>query len=336
MQKLNAKLLDTLEVFSDLQNLYAYKEDTRGVLKKMYENTLEVLNTPEIDISNLVDSNGDNLLHLASSSYNIEFFMKAASKGVNPYILNNNNRNAFQSRHYDFAANLWKNFEHIYFDNKFTTKSFELITNGFHKSFKQSIYENNIKNNVSQFNINELSQFLNHNDIYSHRNVLLFLLEKYNNTLTNLLDFVLNNQETFTPEDNSLALLCGLKYMNINNKQLESDMFFELFVDNNKFSIDVNFLQSMQYSANKYQKPSFQQIFHKQTQILIDNEYILEKKLDFYLAFKYTKDGKDYHSVHNLAELYYALSLEPVWNYYSIQKKTEFKTSLQKEKKLKL
>lgn len=327
MTDLKTKLSDTLELFHDLQNLSMFQEDNRGVLKTMYENTLEVLNNTTIDITGLVDEKNNNLLHLSSASYNVDYFIKAAAKGINPYLKNNDNRNAFQSRHYGFANTLWKKFEHIYFDTQVKSKSFSHITQGFHTLFKQAIYEANIKNNSSEYELSHIAQFLKDNDIYSHKNVLLFAFEKYNGTLTNLLSFIFQQQEELTPEENSIALHCCLKYMSMNNKKLEFNLLFDMFIEDTDFSINEDFLQSMKYSAENYKKSSFQEVFHKQTQILIDKKYNPKNKFKFYFSFNHTKNDKNLQSINNLSELYKNLSLNSVWNYYSLQHKLQSKES---------
>lgn len=321
MTDLETQLSDTLDMFTDLQHLYYYKEDDRGTLKKIYENALFVLNSPDIDVTHLTDEKGNNLLHLAADSFNVDFFVQAAHKGIDPYIKNNQNRNAFHSRHYDFSNSLWKKFEHIYFDAKIKSKSFSEVTTGFHKSFKQAIFEHNIKHNSTHYTLKEITTFLKDNDIYSHRNILLFSIEKINGSVTDLLEFVTQNKDTLTPEDNSLALHCGLKYMWTKAKKLEADLFLDIFINDFDFSIDENFLQSMRFSAEKYEKSSFKDIFHKQTEILIDNNYSLKKKFNFYFNFPHTYKNKDEYSILNLSQLYKVLSLEPVWNYYNIQNK---------------
>jgi hypothetical protein len=323
--ELTIKLDDTLNLFYDLQNLYAYKEDTRGILKKIYENTLEVLNNPEINLNDLKDENNNNLLHLASDAFNLNFFIKAAQKGINPYEKNNKGRNAFQSRNYDFANMFWKKFEHIYFDSDIKEKSFSHITKGFHPLLKQAIYEQNIKTNSSQYNLKEISDFLKNEGIYSHNNVLSFAFNKFNNSLVDLLDFIVSNENTFTSEDNSLALHCGLKHMIYKNSSLESSYLFDLFIDNADFCINENFLQSMQLSADNYRKSSFQSIFHKQTQILVEKNYNPNKKFDFYFYCHLQYKDKEIHSLNNLKELYKIYSLEPVWNYYKINNNLKIK-----------
>lgn len=335
MSELDKKLSDTLEVFNDLNNIHIFEDDTHGVLKKMYINTLDVLNNQFIHVENLVDNNNNNLLHLAASSCNIDFFLKAAAKGINPYLKNNDNRNAFQSRHYDFANTLWKKFEHIYFDSEVKKKSFSILTNGFHNIFKQAIYEKNIKINSSQYELIEISQFLKNNDIYSNKNVLLFALDKHNGKLTNLLSFIFEQQEELTPEENSIALHCCLKYMSMNSKKLEFNLLFDMFIENTEFAINEDFLQSMKYSAKNYNKSSFQEIFHKQTQILIDKKYDSKNNFEFYFSF-HTKEN-DLRSIKNLSDFYTTLSLNSVWNYYYLKYKLQSKetTSIQ-IKKLKI
>lgn len=321
MTDLQTQLSDTLDMFTDLQHLYYYKEDDRGTLKKIYENALFVLDNPEIDVLELVDEKGNNLLHLASDAFNVEFFIKAARKGINPYETNKSKRNAFHSRHYDFANSLWKKFEHIYFDSQIVSKSFSEVTKGFHVSFKQAIYENNIRHNGNSYDLKEVSQFLKENNLYSHKNVLLFAYEKINGSMTELLDFVTQNKEELTPEENSLALHCALRFTRIKSSKMEMDLLLDLFVNEHTFSIDENFLQSMKFTAEKYDKSSFQNIFHKQTQILVDNNYKLKKKFNFYFEMHYMKKDKQEYSIDNLSQLYKVLSLEPVWNYYHIHNK---------------
>lgn len=187
---INQKLEDTLNIFYDLNNLYYYEEHN-GKLKIMYDNMLEVLNNPEYDVTSLKDENNNNLLHLAAKSSNVKYFILAAKKGLNPYALNLKNLNAFQGKSYDFATQLWKNFEHLYFDDKIKNKSFSFITQGFHKEFKQSIFEKNIKNNSTHYSINEISDFLTANDIYSHENVLEFCVEKVHLSSQNYLNLLI-------------------------------------------------------------------------------------------------------------------------------------------------
>lgn len=279
---LDKKLQDTLEVFSDLQNLYAYEEDTRGVLRTMYDNTVEVLNNPDIDVENLIDEKGNTLLHLASQANDIDYFIKAAHKKINPYIKNDKNRNAFQSKHYEFANNLWKKFERVYFDNSIKEKSFDKLTKNFHKSFKTAIYENNIKNNKFDFNIKKISEFLKEQDIYSHINVLNFAFEKFDSPLLDLLEFVIENETTLTPEHNSFALHCALKQLQFKNNLFECSYMLDMFMQDADFAIDEHFLQSMQISASNYKKAGFDVILQKQTSLLVSKCYNPKENFGFY------------------------------------------------------
>lgn len=209
---INEKLEDTLNIFYDLNNLYYYEEH-HGKLKVMYDNMLEVLTNPEYDVTYLKDKHQNNLLHLAANSSNIKYFILAAKKGINPYALNLKNLNAFQGKSYDFASQLWKNFEHLYFDDKIKNKSFSFITQGFHKEFKQSIFEKNIKNNSTHYSINEISEFLNANEIYSHENVLEFCVEKVQCKLTELFEFVNLNEDSLLPCHYSMIAFIAIKNM---------------------------------------------------------------------------------------------------------------------------
>lgn len=333
---LKNKLEDTLNLYYDLQHLYVYEEDSRGVLRKIYDNTLEVLESSEIDITELKDEKNNNLLHLAADAFNLKFFIKAAHKGINPYSKNDKGRNAFQSRHYDFANSFWKKFDHIYFDTKITEKSFDNVTKGFHPLLKQAIYEQNIKTNTSQYNLKQIAQFLKEQGIYSHANVLSFAFHKFNNPLVDLLDFLVSNEKTLTPEDNSLALHCGLKHMIYKNSTLESSFLLDMFIENADFAINENFLQSMYLSADNYKTSSFQSIFHKQTQILVEKKYNPKQKFDFYFSCHHTYKDKEIHSLNNLRELYQIYSLEPIWNYYKINHKLKLKDNSIKIKKPKI
>lgn len=335
-EELKVKLEDTLNLFYDLQNLYAYEEDTRGVLRKMYDHTIEVLNNPDIDVTQLKDEKGSNLLHLSADSFNVKYFILAAHKGINPYVKNNKGRNAFQSRHYDFANSFWKKFEHIYFDTEIVDKSFSHLTQGFHPLLKQAIYEQNIKGNTTHYTLKEITKFLKEENIYSHNNVLSFAFHKFDNTLVDLLDFLISNEQTLTPEDNSLALHCGLKHMLFKNSSLESSYLFEMFINDSDFSINENFLQSMQLSADNYKKSSFQEIFHKQTKILVNKNYNTKKKFDFYFSCHHKYKDKEIHHIDNLRELYSIYGLEPVWNYYKINHKLKIKDDGIKIKKPKI
>lgn len=324
---IDKKLNDTLEVFYDLQNLYAYEEDNRGVLRTMYDNTLEVLANPDIDVKNLLDEKGNNLLHLAATANNITFFIKAAHKGIDPYIKNHNNRNAFQSKHYEFANNLWKKFEHIYFDNSIKDKSFEKVTQGFHLNFKQAIYENNIKNNKFNFNIKEISQFLKDQNIYSHENVLHFVFDKFDGSLLDLLEFVVHHEKELTPENNSFALHCALKHLQFKNNLFESSYLLDMFMNDTNFSMNEHFLQSMQISASHYKKPGFADILHNQTNILVRHNYNIKENFNFYYHCHHKTNNKEIHSVKNLEELYQVYDLQSVYNYYHIDYKLKEKNN---------
>lgn len=321
MNQLSKKLSDTLEVFQDLQNLYVYKEATSGILKTMYDNTMDILNKPNINVINLLDEKDNNLLHLAADAYNVNFFLLVASQGINPYLKNKNNRNAFQSKHYDFANIIWKKFEHINFDNQIINKSFKHITQGFHSSFKQAIYESNIGNNSSHYDIDQLIDFLNENNIYSHHNVLLFSLEKYNGNIHHLLSFITKNFNTMTPEDNSLAIHCCLKTITINHKKQDHSLLFDQFINHSVFSLDSHFFQSMKYSAQHYKKTFFQNIFHKQTKILVQNQYNIKQSFNFYFFIPLKNQSANISSIEKLSELYQLFSLQPVWDYYHVQHK---------------
>lgn len=321
MSQLSTQLSDILEVFQDLNNLHIYKDSNSNILQSMYNNTIEVLKNPDIDISHLLDLKGNNLLHLAAQSFHVDFFLQVAAKGIDPYLKNNEKRNAFQSKHYEFPNAIWKKFEHIYFDNDIINKSFFHLTQGFHFNFKQVIYQNNIKNNSSQYELDDIIQFLNDNDIYSHHNVLLFAFEKYNGNLHHLLNFITKNVDNMTLEDNSLALHCYLKNIAMNNQNHNSLSFFEQFINHSSFSLDQHFFQSMKYSAQYYKKDIFQHIFHKQTEILVQNKYNIDQSFNFYFFIPLKNQSANISSIEKLSELYQLFSLQPVWDYYHVQHK---------------
>lgn len=333
---LDKKLQDTLEVFSDLQNLYAYEEDTRGVLRQMYDNTLEVLHNPDINVKNLVDDQGNTLLHLAAHANHIEYFIKAAHKGIDPYIQNSKNRNAFYSRHYEFANTLWKSFEHVYFSNTVKDKSFEKVTQEFHLNFKQKIYENNIKNNKFDFNIQQICQFLKQQNIYSHNNVLMFAFDKFDSPLAELLEFVIEHEKSLSSENNSLALHCALKHLQFKNTLSKNSHMLDMFMNNADFAVNQHFLQSMQISASNYHKSGFDNILHKQTSILINNNYNIKEKFNFYYQCSHKQNNKEIHSVDNLEQLYQVYNLQSVYNYYKIDFKLQEKNNATVIKRLKI
>lgn len=318
MMSINEKLQDTLNVFYDLNNLYYYEENN-GKLKIMYDNMLEVLSNSKYDVSSLKDENNNNLLHLAAQSSNVKYFLLAAKKGLNPYDVNLKKLNAFHGKDYDFANQIWKKFEHLYFDNKIPNKSFEFITEGYHVDFKQSIFEKNIRNNSTHYSIDEISNFLKQNNIYSHDNVLLFCENKIEMNLTHLFDFVNSNEDSLLPKHYSMILFISLKNMSIHKKQRAiGEFLLPDFLTNHSFDVDSYFLRSINFSAQKYNKDLFKEIFHEQIKILFKEKHDFNKDFDFYFDFF---DNQKPSSFKTLMDLLIHYDLTPVYHYISINEK---------------
>ena len=312
------KLEDTLNIFYDLNNLYYYEENN-GKLKIMYDNMLEVLHNPQFDVSCLKDEKNNNLLHLAAQSSNVKYFLLAAKKGLNPYDINDKKMNAFQGKSYDFANQVWKVFEHLYFDNKISNKSFEFITEGYHIDFKQSIFEKNIKHNSSHYSIDEISNFLKQNNIYSHDNVLLFCESKIEMNLTDLFDFFNYHEDSLLPQHHSMILFISLKNMFIHKKQRAiGEVLLPDFLTQHSFDLDTYFLKSINYSAQKYNKDIFKEIFHQQIEILCKENYDFNKEFNFYYDFY---DNQKPSSFKKMMDLIIHYKLTPVYHFFSINDK---------------
>ena len=315
---INEKLEDTLNIFYDLNNLYYYEEHD-GKLKSMYDNMMEVLSNPTYNVLHLKDEKNNNLLHLASQSSNVKFFLLAAKKGINPYDLNNNKKNAFQGKSYDFAGLLWKNFEHLYFDNKIQNKSFQKITEGYHVDFKQSIFEKNIQHNSTHYSLDAISDFLKSNHIYSHDNVLLFCENKVEMKLTDLFDFINTHSETLLPRHYSISLFIILKNMSLHKKQRAIGEYLVTdLLANHSFEFDSFFLKSMNFSAQKYHHDLFKEVFHQQTEILCKNQYKFDEKFPFYFDFF---DNQKASHFNTLMDLFIYYKLTPVYHYFSMNDK---------------
>lgn len=341
--ELKIKLEDTLNLFYDLKNTSFYEDCDNSFVKKMLNNTYEVLNNPDIDVTELKDEKGRNLLHLAAESSHLDYFIKAAHKGINPYLNNDKRINAFQSGNYNFANSFWQKFNNIYFDDKIVQKSFSQITKGFHPLLKQSIYKENIKNNTSHYNLDEISHFLKEENIYSHHNVLFFAIHKFNSPLEDLLHFIHTNKTTLTPQDNSLALRCGLKNMGFKKSNEQTHALFEQFIDESEFSLENDFFQSIASSVVHYSNSHFQSIIHKQIKILAEKDYDPYHSLDFHLnnyVFSHKSLGKisEDNQLHSFSEFMKDCKFDhfdSIFNYFKLQKQLENKNEKTNIKKTK-
>ena len=320
------KINDTLDLFTDLNNLYYYENDYRGKLKSMYNNALEALQNNEYNeiIQQTFDENGNSLLHLAAYYNNVKFFLMAAKKGINPYLKNNKQLNAFHSKSYDFASDLWKKLDRLFFESKklsnvnSSESSFLKITTGFHPLFKQTIYEKNIKNNSSSLNIQEITDFLKDAELFSNKNVLLFIKEKFNIKPSEILNFLLNNID-LTIEENSLGLNSFLKACTFNKPTSYDLLLLENWINCSNFEINEEFLNSLLYPATKYNSIHYKPIFNKQTEILIKEQYDINSDLNFYFLNNSTTNNKT--SFKKISELYEHFKLMPIYNYYQLNNK---------------
>lgn len=166
---------DLFTFFFDLENILRDEYDTSSSLAIFKFKCQEYLLNREYPDINIQDEEGNTFLHYAMESGKLSYCYELLSLGSNPYVINQEGRNAFQvkKKHYNFISDFWKYYE------KLSLHEFNKQALLYHSEFRQTVFDIVLDKQFIKMPFNQLHSYLNQIDLYTIPNHINLLFSVY-------------------------------------------------------------------------------------------------------------------------------------------------------------
>lgn len=286
MNKNDKILFEFLYDLEGILNSYQYSL----ALNKLYTDAQNIFLNKTYSNINIQNEDGNTFLHFAFEQGNHKYINQLLQSGANPYIKNNNNKNAFQvqKKNYDFMSKFWNNYEkdiNLYFDifikdaKKYHPEFRQTLldisiekTSGFNKNsiqyIEKSLKSINLLNNKNIINLlMKSSKFEVSENSFDKKFTYLLKLDKDDSDNNFILETLIDKLLRFRIAPNNLAL-------------------FIKFIEENSFKYDLSFYKSITNSQLllNYEIPHYQTIINT----------LIDKSLKENFDLKYTFEDFTY------------------------------------------
>lgn len=318
----NTKLI--FDFFNDLNNLFYYQDNYNKQCYKIYLEVEHILKTNAIDFTQQ-DEKGNTLLHYAFLCKNFRYIHILLQKGVNPFVINNQNDNCFQmSKDQSFISKFWKEYEYSFNIEEKNVHQIIHTMNQFHADFKQIFFEKNIYSIVLDFV--PFLDFLEKTNLKSNYNILLYYSKKIQIDNINFQKLILYaSQNKFSEVENSFLLF---NFKNVEQNRINQKIILS-YLEKNQFAIDENFIKFLYYFGTYPKEMYSKNIQLELTQKIIQKNYNIENNFNFFLQ---QRSGQ--MTIYNMKHLLENVQLFPLYEKELLNQQLSNKQSIHKNLKI--
>lgn len=274
---------DLFTFFFDLENILRDEYDKSSSLSLFKFKCQQYLFSREYLDINIQDEHGNTFLHYAMESGKLSYCYELLNLGSNPYIVNKENRNAFQvkKKYYNFISDFWKYYENLSFHE------FNKHALFYHPIFRQSVFDILIDKQFIKMPFNKIELYLNQIQLYSITNHVNLLFHVYQPEFT----FDLFQQHLICQQDaKSHSLFLSKFYplafqLNYNKEQLQC---LHNYLKNTPFLFDNN-IKKLLESFNDHTKITS---FHKENLSLLFINILNGSHKDLLIEFFHNKHSE--------------------------------------------
>jgi ankyrin repeat protein len=259
--------------FLDYEGIMA-NQDSK-FLSKFRKTAENIFNKDLYSDINVQDENGNTFLHHAMYSNLSVWVERILRKGGNPFIDNNEKRNAFQ-----YASKKFKTTYKVNID-----EYFQKNTQGFCKEFKQGLFDGSVKTSIyDKSYFYKIDEYLQSIDLVNDKNKINLSYANWPIPIEERIDYYLNNFDS--PENNSHFFKL-LTHARKDERIFDDKEIVERFL-NREFVWDENFKQGLANLIRNTESDDKDTVDALVTglNIMFDNKFSFKENLEWNISLE--------------------------------------------------
>lgn len=244
-----------------------------------------LLDTKAYSDINIQDKHGNTFLHYASQYHSKKLMMSILNLGANPYIENNQGRNAFQvSREYGFMYRFWQDIEQ---SELMRFEAFRQRSLSFHPDFRDTLFDLLMdKNFTFSSSLTAQIDYVHQTGLMSNKNLISMIFLSHNPVSKEHFNYLLNMERT--PDDNAQIIYRYAKHImaDVLGREFENELHTLIEPMNLTFSTQASYERLTEvfrenYFIRRFETNPIAALFvNKIFQTIIEEE-LLEKDSKF-------------------------------------------------------